>query len=150
MTFAISCFPLRGRGIKREGLIEKKKNPLSKLYLFAFCSKTISLSPLERVGHYCHSNTIKSAGFFASLRMADLLHKELSTLEPFCNKLISLFLFLYQKSKKDRIYILPFYKLYYFIVQLYICQFGVEIIFLFKTMSKVEQSSFFKLRSKNL
>ena len=35
MTFAISCFPLLGRGIKGEGLIKKKKNPLSKLYLFA-------------------------------------------------------------------------------------------------------------------
>ena len=38
MTFAISCFPLRGRGIKGEGF-EKKKNPLSKLYLFRILLK---------------------------------------------------------------------------------------------------------------
>lgn len=54
------------------------------------------------------------------------------------------------KIKKKTGFTSCLFKLYHFIVQLYICQFCIEIIFLFKTMSKVEQSSFFKLRGKNL
>ena len=67
MTFAISCFPLRGRGIKGEGF-EKKKKPLSKLYLFAFCSKTISLSTLK-VCSFTRLNFVSSVRLVSSSRV---------------------------------------------------------------------------------
>ena len=126
--FGYILSPLSPREREKLSLSRMRKGTISR-EVFSFFNQPLSLTP-------------STPGERKIINVKNLFPYSLIPLFP-CS-------FSSVKNQKKTGFTSCLFKLYHFIVQLYICQFCVEIIFLFKTMSKIEQSSFFKLRSKNL